>query len=118
MAASAAPSTLSVHYCGGELMEASFFENFERCCKVDIDEESPLQFTQTTCEFEQYTFASPEDGTREFSISALDFSTANFYTPLHIDFPYTEEQIPLHLFADTSPPSGKDLCILLERYLL
>lgn len=115
---SAAPATLSLHYCGGELMDASFTERFEPCCGVEESTSSEPMMEATTCEFDQFSFESYDDGLTLPSITI---------SPVFIDAPHFVELSPFIEIASTplriediGPPqlSGVELCIRYERYLL
>ncbi|NVK04961.1 MAG: hypothetical protein HWD92_09060 [Flavobacteriia bacterium] len=115
---SAAPATLSLHYCGGELMDASFTERFEPCCSVEESTSSEPTMEATTCEFDQFSFESYDDG---LSLPSITISPVFIDAPHFSELSLSIEIAPtLHCVETRGPPqqSGVELCIRYERYLL
>lgn len=113
---SAAPATLSMHYCGGELMDASFTERFNPCCEIE-EPESP-SMTATSCEFDQYTFNSYEDG---YAQQELTISPVFILTPQFFELPiigYYPTSLSLLKYRGPPPMSGATRCIQYEHFRL
>lgn len=115
---SAAPATLSMHYCGGELMDASFYEHFESCCDIEVSNSDHPTMAATSCEFEQYTFNSYEDGVSSSPLIAPVCIEVSPVVPFHfVEYIFSDVANQTHYRGPPSP-SGIELCIRLERYLL